>query len=94
MTKAEKRQVIVTTERRGVFYGTLDSYDEASRVAVMTDVRMAIYWGTTRGLFELCETGPTDKSRISAPCPRARLELCEGVFDVSPDAVAAWKSQK
>jgi hypothetical protein len=89
-TKSKKRKVIVTTERRGVFFGTLESYDEGTRVAVLADAAMAIYWGTTRGLFQLANTGPTEKSRISLPAPRIRLEVVECVIDVTGDAEAAW----
>lgn len=88
MAKA-KRQVIVTTERRGVFYGTLDSYDEERRVAVLKDAVMAIYWGTTHGLFQLANTGPTDKSRISQKA-NVRLEVVECIVDCSKEAEAAW----
>lgn len=90
----KNRQVIITTERRGVFYGTLQSYDEAARKAVLTDARMAIYWGTERGLFQLADTGPTANSKISAPASRIQLELCECVIDVRPDAVTAWNRVK
>lgn len=91
METTKKRQVIVTTERRGVFYGTLESYDEDARKAVLLNARMAIYWGTTRGLLELADTGPTAKSKISAPAERIQLEVCECVIDVSAGAVEAWK---
>lgn len=86
-----KPQVIVTTERRGVFYGTLESYDEDKRVAVLSNAVMAIYWGTTKGLFELAATGPTDKSRISSPVERIRVELCECWIEVSAPAAEAWR---
>lgn len=87
---AGNKMVLITTERRGVFVGRLESYDDKTRVAVVTDARMAIYWGTTRGLFELAETGPTSKSKISAKVERVRLELCECIVDVSAAAEAAW----
>jgi len=59
------KHVIVTTERRGVFYGALKSYNEKARVAILENAAMAIYWGTTNGLLELAATGPTSKSKIS-----------------------------
>lgn len=91
MAKAkQKRHVIITTERKGVFYGALQSYDEKTRVAVLSDARMAIIWGTTKGLFQLADTGPTGSSKISSPASSVRLELCECVIDVTPKAEAAW----
>jgi hypothetical protein len=88
--KSSTKHVIVTTERRGVFYGALKSYDEKARVAVLENAAMAIYWGTTNGLLQLAATGPTDKSKISARAPSLRLELCECVIDVALEAEAAW----
>ncbi len=87
----KEKQVIITTERRGVFYGTLSSYNEVSRVAVLSNAVMAIRWGTTEGLLQLAATGPTSESRISKAASRIRLELCECVIDVSEEAQTAWK---
>jgi hypothetical protein len=52
--------------------------------------RCAIYWGTTRGLFELAETGPTKKSMVSA---RADITLRKvtAVLEVTPVAQANWE---
>jgi hypothetical protein len=52
---------------------------------------MAIYFGTTRGVLELCETGPTTKSKISA---RADIEVrkVSAVMEVTPEATAAWEA--
>lgn len=89
--RVKKRPVIITTERRGVFHGTLDSYDEGARVAVLKDAAMAIRFGTTSGLLQLAATGPTAQSQISATAPSIRLELCECIIDVTPAAEEAWK---
>ena len=88
---AAKKTVIVTTEHRGVFQGTLDSYDEGTRVATMRDALMVIYWGTTDGLFQLAATGPTPKSKLSLRAPSLRLEKCTSVIGVSPAAEDAWQ---
>jgi len=52
---------------------------------------MAIYWGTTRGVMELANTGPTEKSRISLP---ADIEVrgVTAVFEVTPEAAAKWEA--
>lgn len=90
--KQKTRPVIITTERRGVFYGQLKSYDEKARVAVLVGAVMAIQWGTTDGLFQLCSSGPTSSSKLSSKIPgEARLELCECVLDVSAKAEDAWQ---
>lgn len=88
-TNGDGRPVIVTTEHRGVFFGyaTNTSGDRIN----LKRARMAIRFGTTRGLMELAETGPTAQSRISA---RADLELRKitAVFECTPDAVAKWEA--
>lgn len=84
------KHVLVTTEHRGVFYGELEDYNSDSRVATLVNAKMAIYWGTTKGVLELAATGPTPKSRISLPAPRLVLEKCTMVSDVSPEAVEQW----
>lgn len=87
-TSVKARPVIVCTEHRGVFFGY--ARDTSGDTIHLTDARMAIYWGTTRGVMELAEKGPNAKSRISA---KADIELRKvtSVFEVSPEAEAAWK---
>jgi hypothetical protein len=64
MAAKKARPVIVCTEHRGVFYG--HAADTSGDVIHLKDARMAIYWGTDRGVMQLAETGPTSKSKISA----------------------------
>jgi hypothetical protein len=89
--KQAERPVIVCTEFRGVFFGYAN--DTPGDAIMLRGARMAIYWGTTRGVMELAETGPTSKSRISA---RADIEIRKvtAVFEVTPVAVAAWEAAK
>lgn len=89
--KTTQRPVIVCTEYRGVFFGY--SADTTGDVVHLTRARMAIYFGTTRGVMELAETGPTKKSRISA---RADIEVRKvtAVFEVSAAAVDKWESAR
>lgn len=85
----QERPVIVTTVHRGVFFGY--SSNTSGDVIDLKRARMAIYWGTTRGLMELCEEGPNDNSRISA---RADVQLrgITAVFEVTPSAVEKWEA--
>jgi hypothetical protein len=89
MAKTKSRPVIVCTEFRGVFFGYAD--DTSGDTIDLTRSRMAIYWGTTRGIMELAEFGPNSKSKISA---RADLQLRKvtTVIEVSPAAVDKWES--
>lgn len=88
MTQSKERPVMVCTEHRGVFFGY--ATDTTGEVIQLRAARMAIYWGTTRGVIELAETGPTKKSKISA---RADMEVRKitAVFEVSPPAAQAWE---
>jgi hypothetical protein len=84
------RPVIVTTVHKGVFFGYAEKTDGPQ--VVLENARMAIYWGTTRGILELSDTGPTSKSKISAVAPRIELRDITAVMDVSPEAEKAWKA--
>jgi len=90
-TEMTKRHVMVTTSHRGVFIGWTDDPDGADPM-VLTDCRMAIYWGTTRGLFELASDGPTGSSKISAPVERIELRSLTAVVDLSQKASEAWQA--
>jgi len=91
MAKANERPVIVCTEFRGVFFGY--AADTSGDVIHLKRARMAIYWGTTRGIMELAETGPTSSSKISA---RADIELRKvtAIFEVTTAAVEKWEAAK
>lgn len=83
-----ERPVIVCTEHRGVFFGYTDAPSGADPIH-LKNARMAIYWGTERGVMQLAETGPTSKSKISS---RADIEVrkVSAVFEVAPAAAEAW----
>lgn len=85
---AKERPVIVCTEHKGVFFGY--ATDTSGSEVHLKRSRMAIYFGTTRGVMELAETGPTSKSKISA---RADLDLrrVSAVMEVTEAACKKWE---
>ena len=85
---------LITTQHRGVFFGRLaDDADITARTLTnICDARMAIYWGTTKGVMELANSGPTSKSRIGAPAKIDVLHDVTAVFEVSPEAEEKWMS--
>ena len=89
--KLDQRPVIVCTEFRGVFFGYAE--DTTGDTIRLAGARMAIYWGTSRGVMELAETGPTSSSKISA---KADIEVRKitAIFEVSEAAHAKWKELK
>lgn len=83
--------VLITTEHRGVFAGEIDdNADLSARSLPVKNCRMAIYFGTTRGVMELCETGPTASSKISAPADVPMLHDITGIFAITDAAWAKW----
>ena len=87
-----KRAVIVTTSHRGVFFGYVEGPTEGLKEVALTNVRCAIYWGTSKGVWELADTGPTQKSKIGARAPRLELRDITAIADVSEAAVANWEA--
>lgn len=83
----EKRPVIICTEHRGVFFGY--AADTTGCTVNLTDARMAIAFGTTKGVMQLAETGPTERSKISA---KADIEVRKvtAIFEVSQEAKEKW----
>lgn len=87
----EGRPVIVCTEYKGVFFGyATDTTGDPIR---LERARMAIRWGTTRGIIELAEAGPGENSKISA---RADIEVRKitAVFEVTPAAAERWEAAR
>jgi hypothetical protein len=83
------KPVIVCTSYKGVFFGYAE--DTSGDRILLKDAKMAIYWGTTKGVMELAHSGPTEKSKISAP---ADIEVrgVTAIFMVTPEAEAKWKN--
>ena len=85
------KQVLITTAHRGVFAGEIDDdQDLAAKAMPLRNARMAIYWGTNRGVMQLCETGPTSSSKISAPADIPMLHDITAVFAITPEAWTKW----
>jgi hypothetical protein len=88
------KPVLITTEYRGVFAGLIpDDQDLTARSMPLMAAKMAIYWGTQRGLMELCERGPTENSKISAAADIPMLHGITAVFDISPEAWNVWEKK-
>lgn len=83
------RPVIVCTEHRGVFFGYAG--DTSGNTVHLKRARMAIKFGTKRGVMELAETGPTTTSNISA---RADIDVRKvtAVFTVTEEAAKKWEA--
>lgn len=85
----DERAVIVCTEYKGVFFGY--ATDTTGDVVHLKRARMAIRFGTTRGVMQLAETGPTPASKISARADLAVRKIT-AVMEATLTAVAAWEA--
>lgn len=86
------KPVLVTTQHRGVFSGLVpDDFDTSLRSFPLKEAKMAIYWGTTKGVMELAQTGPTTKSKISAQADIPALHDVTAVFEITPKAWKKWR---
>lgn len=86
-------KALVTTQHRGVFAGEIDDdQDLAAKAMPLKGARMAIRFGTTKGLLQLAETGPTGQSRISAPADIPMLHDITAVFAITDEAWAKWQA--
>lgn len=87
------KPILVTTEHRGVFAGLIeDDQDLTARSMPLKAAKMAIYWGTKRGVMELCVEGPNPTSRISLPADIPMLHSITAVFYITPEAWAKWEA--
>lgn len=86
------KPVLVTTEHRGVFAGLIpDDQDLAAKAMPLKAAKMAIYWGTSKGVMELAATGPTTSSKISAAADIPMLHSITALFDITPEAWTKWE---
>ena len=87
------KAILITTTHRGVFFGHVpDDQDMTARTMALQGARCAIYWGTTRGVAELAESGPTKKSRIGAAADLPAIHDITAVWTVTPEAEQKWLS--
>ena len=88
------KPVLVTTSHRGVFAGLIpEDQDLTVKQMPLQGARMAIRFGTTKGLMELCDTGPTASSRISAPADIPMLHDITAIFAISDKAWGTWQTK-
>ena len=86
-------KVLITTQHRGVFAGEIaDDADLSAKAMFVGNARMAIRFGTTKGLQELAHTGPTTKSLISAPSDIPMLHDITAIFAITDEAWAKWQA--
>ena len=89
------KNILVTTEHRGVWFCQVPE-DKDLTPTTLTDLknaRMAIRWGTTNGLQELCKVGPNEDSKISMASDIKVLHKVTAIFEVTDKAAKVWMSK-
>lgn len=94
----KKIKAILCNDRYGIYYGTVESYDPVTRVAVVPDCRHVARWyGRTGGITSLAAHGlcgaQAGQSRIGAPCA-ATLTSIVNVFECSAEAAGTLDAAK
>lgn len=93
MAKSKERAVVVTTDKRGVFFGYATGPTTGDTIR-LTRARMCVYWSAdVHGVVGLAATGPTSGSRITRAAPAIELRAITAVMDASPEAAAAWERE-
>lgn len=87
------KPVLITTVNRGVFYAEVADKADLSQTTLtnLKNCRMAIYWGTKRGVMELAEVGPNSNSKISAKSDIPVIHGVTAIFSVTKEAAEKWK---
>jgi len=94
-TETIGKKVVVTTDkdRRGVFFGTLESVD--GDIVVLSSAQMCVYWSeATRSVLGLSSIGPQEGSRISPVVPQIELNGVTSVALCTDEAVEQWNRLK
>ena len=92
-TKA-KRFVLVTTAKRAVLAGYLET-DKAPAHVTLSNARCVLYWDVNvRGVFGLASGGPTDKCRLGSVVLKIKLFDVTSITDISKEAKKAWDAAK
>lgn len=86
------KPVLVTTEFRGVFFGTVKDDKKLPQEITLTDAKNCIYWSSDCGGFlGLAAKGPNSQCRIGAEIKEITLYKITSVTPVEPKAVENWK---
>jgi hypothetical protein len=85
-----ERAVVVTTQRRGVFFGyTGDTSGDSIK---LRGARNCIYWSSdVKGFMGLAATGPTKSCKIG-PAADIDVRNITSVMECTAEATAAWEA--
>lgn len=91
MKSSKGEAVLVTTEFRGVFYGTVIDDSDLPNKITLKDARNCIYWhSSVNGVFGLAVTGPNSECKIGPTIPYFTAWKITSVTHCTKAARAAW----
>ena len=86
------KPVLVTTEKRGVFFGYVADASALPASIRLTRCRNCVYWSAdVRGFVGLAANGPSNGCRIGHASAETTLYGITSVSAVSPDATIRWE---
>lgn len=87
--------ILVTTDKRGVFFGRVAEFPEAIPTEVeLADARMCVYWSTAEhGVFGLAVAGPGKDCRIGPAVTKLRLNGVTSIALCTPEAAERWEAE-
>ena len=88
-----KKPVVVTTAKKGVFFGYLTDRTVGSDTVILTQCRMCIYWAVeVKGVLGLAVVGPLKGSRVTSAVANIEILEVTAVMDASPEATKQWEA--
>lgn len=91
-TKTKSVPLLVTTQRKGVFFGYGTPGD--AETIRLEKAQMCIYWSQdVKGVLGLAASGPSKSCKVGPPVPAITLREVTAVTECSQEAVAAWEKQ-
>jgi hypothetical protein len=81
-----KDYYIIRTDRAGVFFARIESFDAENGYAILNDARRIHYWQGATECIGISESGVSKSSRLTVPKKRV---LVMGVIEVHPCTEAA-----
>jgi hypothetical protein len=97
MAKPKSEQaIIVCTDKRGVFFGYVDSTPQqvlADKAVTLKRARMCVHWSAaTKGVLGLAASGPAKGSKVTDAIPSICLDGIHAVLELTPEAIGRWEN--
>ncbi|MCE7870677.1 hypothetical protein DYH09_09895 [bacterium CPR1] len=86
--------MLVTTGRKGVFFGYVPAETDLTRTTLRLEkAQNCLYWSAeVRGVFGLAVTGPTANCRVGPAVPALTVHEITSVSEATPEAARAWEA--